>query len=280
MKKLILLGALVCAGYAHISNAAIARDASSSGSCWQNCTNNINWSHAVSGTNRGLLVFLTGYDANDTCDYHVMYNNIEMTQVAASAKYDGSQFKTFVFKQENPSTSATGVSAVSRGGCGFSAAAVSYTGVNQTNMIDTYATGTNPAGVVASVTTTTGVANAYVVSGHGQDSLSGWWVLGSGQTERVHVNDGVYGRGLEVTDRKVTSSGSTVQMTAQPNSFSKGTGSVAVSLVPADGETIWFSNSSSGSCWQNCTNNTNWNHDVSGLTKATGSVLVSLAPAP
>ena len=258
MKKLILLTALLWAAYANISFAAIDFDNSSSGSCWNNCNNNVNWSHSVTGSNRGILAFLQGYDANDVCDYHVMYNNVEMTLVAVTAKYDSSQFKTYAFKQENPSTSATGVSAVAHGNCGFSVAVVSYTGVNQSNMVDSYNTGTNPASSVASVTTTTGVANARVVSGHGQDNLISW-TPGNGQTEQVDVNDGVYGRSIEVTDKRASGSGTILQMTGTPSNLNKETGSVVVSLTPSARVQMTGS--------------------PSNLNKETGSVAVSLAPA-
>lgn len=210
------------------TSESILFDAASSGGCSANCDTNINWSHTVSGPNRGLLVFVQGYDS---CTYGVLYGNTAMTEVAETASFDGGM-RTYAYKMENPPTSATGVSVWSDPGCGWEAGAVSYQGVNQTNMIDTVATSTNPAYVVASVTTTPTVATSTIVSAHGEQSPSAGWTPGSGQTERVDDVAVAGNRSITVTDVFSAIAGIARQMTSQPPDFSKPTGSVVVSLKP------------------------------------------------
>jgi hypothetical protein len=133
------------------SGQTVAFDRASYGSCSSDCGNNTNWNHTVSGPNRGLLVFLEGYNG---CTYNVLYNNTAMSEVTETRDY-GTYMRTYLFKMENPPTSATGVSVYTTpGSCGWAAGAVSYQGVNQTNMIEAMADNTSIAGVSASVTTT------------------------------------------------------------------------------------------------------------------------------
>jgi hypothetical protein len=204
----------------------ITFDAVSSGGCSANCDNNTNWSHTVSGSNRGILVFL---QAHDSCTYRVLYNNTAMTEVGETASFDGSM-RTYAYKMENPATSATGVSVSSNPNCGFEAGAVSYSGVDQMNMIDTAATSTSPSNVVASVTTTPAVANDAIVSAHGMQSSSSGWTPGSGQTERMDAANFTANRSITVTEVLSAAAGVTVQMTSQGPDPSKPTGSIVVAL--------------------------------------------------
>jgi len=191
--------------------------------CVSNCTDNTNWDHAVSGDDRGILVFINGSEA--FCDWKVLFDNTDMTLVAKSGFFD-SIFRTWVYKTENPSLSATGVSVSAN--CGWSAISISYTGVDQTDMISTSATGTNPVGSLASVTTTTEIANALVVSGHGQESGTITWTPGSEQNDRADYS--ASNRAINVTERFIPYSSTQVQMTANPSDLSQETGSVVVSL--------------------------------------------------
>src|SRR5436309_14293140 len=108
-----VIGLLLWLGGGMAASAAVRFDYASTGTCASSCENNTNWSHPVTGTDRGLLLFIQAY-GGDGCTYYAWYGNTPMTAVAESGFYDG-YFKTYAFKMENPSLSATGISVVSNG---------------------------------------------------------------------------------------------------------------------------------------------------------------------
>ena len=115
---------------------------------WPSPTSNSTLSFTTSGTNRVLLVGVATYihtgDSAVTAD-SVTYNSVSMTKIASIAGLadsEGAYQETSLWQLVAPATGSNSISVTLSGSAPYSEiSAISYTGVDQTNPIDSYNTG-------------------------------------------------------------------------------------------------------------------------------------------
>jgi hypothetical protein len=175
------------------AQAAIAFDASStSGTDFASNATSLSWTHTTIGNDRLLFV---ACGMNDSADAdanvtNVTYGGVAGTEIrrdVATVGADGSE----IWYKVNPALGANTVSVtfagtVSRAGC----AAVSLTGVDQTNPLDAHNGITFANNAAPSVSVTTVADNAWIldVIYVNLSNTFGDAVPGAGQTERFEIN--------------------------------------------------------------------------------------------
>ena len=162
--------------------AAIAFDTVTNGN-FSSVVSSITFSHTVSGSNTGLIVFSTQTNASPTT---ASFNAVGMTAEVTSADND-----IRVYSLIAPANGAHNVVISYSSGVTFCAGwdSISYTGVNQTDLVDVTAVQTAGSGTSISTNITTISANAMVVDGFFGESNSTGLASGGSQTDRLLFND-------------------------------------------------------------------------------------------
>lgn len=176
-------------------------NASSSG--YEASLSTYNWSHTCTGTNRGLLVFVSIFVSGSVSS--VTYNSVSMTFVRSDSN---GVYRQEVWKLENPSSGSNTVTVNLSASLTSIANASSWTGVDQTNIIEAD-NGANGSGTDATVSVTTISNNTYVVDGVSTADTSISEV--SPQRKRIN-NTGALGTGSQ-SDKGVISPAGATTMT-------------------------------------------------------------------
>lgn len=131
--------------------------ASSSG--YEAALSTYSWSHTTTGTNRGLLVFVSIFASGTVTG--ITYNGVAMTFVRSDAN---GVSRSEVWRLENPASGSNTVAVTLSASLTSIASAVSYFGVNQVNMVEANA-GTNGVAGTPSQAVTTVTNLDWVASG-------------------------------------------------------------------------------------------------------------------
>ena len=132
---------------------------SASSSAYQAALSIYSWSHTTSGTNRGLIVNVSIFATGSVTG--ITYNGVAMTSVRADAN---GAYRNEVWKLANPALGANTVEVTLSVSLTSIANASSWTGVDQTDIVEANA-GANGSGTDATVDVTTVSNNTYVVAG-------------------------------------------------------------------------------------------------------------------
>lgn len=196
----------------------------------------VNINHAVSGSDRILLLF-SAHEANINSISSASYNGDSLTKLT---EYTDSKANSFeIWYLLNPDTGTNSLQVVYAGSSGYnvSAVAISYTGVDQTDPIDAYATGGSFSGDTISRSITTTVANCMLVecAGNGWDETI---TPESGQTTRSTLEE-VYGNLLYylIAERLVTTATTYTEQWSDSDNFDDGMSIGVVSLTPVQSVT-------------------------------------------
>jgi len=183
------------------------------------------WSHTVSGSDRGLVVWVSHFDSSDTVT-SVTYNGVSMTAIPSSSTTNG-QYYIDGFYLIAPATGTNTIS-VSVSGSVFDlgAGAISFTGAHQTTMLGTAvtATGTSTTPSVNVSSAATEIVSDGLVIVH-----SGTLSVGASQTSRWNTFAG--GGFIKYAGSTETGSGTTTM--SWSNSTSQVWAIAAVPVKPA-----------------------------------------------
>lgn len=148
---------------------AIAFDAAttSANNVWNFGTGSYSWSHTCTGSNLILFVGVEIFSASALSVSGITYNGVALTKVdRIVAALEGNRQDCELWYLVNPATGSNTIAVSLSGTADFTTAqAASYTGVNQSNPIDTSNTNQNTsASTTFSNTATTTADNCWLVS--------------------------------------------------------------------------------------------------------------------
>lgn len=167
------------------AQGAIAFDAASS-SGYEAALSSYNWNHTCTGTNRGLLVNISIFVSGTVTA--LTYNGVAMTLVRSDTN---GVYRNEIWRLENPASGTNSIAVTLSGSLTSIGSAVSYSGVDQTNMIEANA-GANGSNSTPTQSVTTLTDNAWVTSGLSSANTSE--TSTSPQTSRAN-NTGALGTG-------------------------------------------------------------------------------------
>lgn len=128
----------------------------------------LTYSHTTSGSDRGLVVMsISGGSAINTNS--VTYNSVSMTDCGSNIS-DESSRKYYLWTLIAPATGSNNVVVTMASSTFIRSTAASYTGVNQTTLVDGVNTGSSLTGTTPSINVTSTVADTWGVAAIRNDS--------------------------------------------------------------------------------------------------------------
>lgn len=188
------------------------------------------FSHTCTGSNRGLIVVVGTGGGTPATVTGVTYNGVSMTQETTNLNNNR---REYIFSLPNPASGSNTVSVDWSGSSPEMAImAISYTGVDQTDMVEATNTTTMNSGTTVSISVTSVSANAWIAA-YGVSREARTWTVDSPATERG-VSGGSGAVDSHYADRTTTTAGSyTVSWSISGGNETGPMGGVAIKAAPS-----------------------------------------------
>lgn len=123
----------------------------------------LTFAHTTSGTNRFLVVHVLGDSAASNPITGVTYNSVSLTKVQEIRKAGGTRYWISSWVLSNPASGSNNVVISASSGNLFGNIAVTYSGAQQSDTVDSSNTGSDPSASTLTVSTTTSADNCWLI---------------------------------------------------------------------------------------------------------------------